>query len=108
MVTVVNYDRSGMVSTSEEPAVVSPSGNYAGELLTFGDFSEIALAEALVQKYPDVRYVDRWKSFLIWDGKLWAKDETMRMMSRAREICKEAARQSNDQGKQLKRKLMRS
>jgi P4 family phage/plasmid primase-like protien len=104
MVTVVNYDSSGAATVTEEVAVPDQSGIGADELLTFGDFSEIALAEALVQKYPDVRYVDRWKSFLIWDGKLWAKDETMRMMSRAREICKEAAWQSNDSGKQLKRK----
>ena len=84
--------------------VGSMAGRKVNGVLNFGDFSEIALAEALVQKYPDVRYVDKWKSFLIWDGKQWAKDEKQLMMTRSREICKEAARQSNGRGRSLKRK----
>ncbi len=65
--------------------------------IEFGDRTEIALTEALVTMYPDVRYVSHWHRWYLWDGRVWSKDTTTAMYDRIRGICREAAKGTNSE-----------
>jgi putative DNA primase/helicase len=55
-------------------------------------FSEEAMALDFAQRHADdLRYVDKWKRWLVWDGHLWRFDEKRLSFSFAREICRETA-----------------
>ena len=58
--------------------------------------TEDALALDLVDRHPDVRWVERWKKWLMWDGKYWAADDVLMQFDRIRSLCRETARQAND------------
>ena len=78
--------------------MLKEKGNGKSEFLEFGDRTEIDLAEALVQQYPDVRYVSHWNRYFLWDGKVWTKDTKLSVYDRIRCICKQAAMGSNSDG----------
>jgi putative DNA primase/helicase len=42
-----------------------------------GEQTDWALAQLLIKRHGgDLRYVPSWKSWLVWDGKRWVKDDT--------------------------------
>lgn len=56
------------------------------------EFSDEALALQFTDRHHhDLRYVDAWGKWLIWDGRVWHPDDTMRTMDLARAICRDAA-----------------
>lgn len=56
------------------------------------EFSEDALAEEFSQRHKDnLRYVNQWGRWLIWDGRRWKHEETLQAQDLAREIVREAA-----------------
>lgn len=67
-------------------------------------FSEEALALKFATRHANnLRYVAAWNKWLIWDGKQWKPDETRRVYSLARDLCREAAITINDKkGNQAK------
>ncbi|HEY7429057.1 MAG TPA: phage/plasmid primase, P4 family [Gemmataceae bacterium] len=53
------------------------SGSLATEPQARGDQTDWTLAQKLVRFHGhDLRYVSSWKSWLVWDGKRWVKDDT--------------------------------
>jgi putative DNA primase/helicase len=43
----------------------------------------------------DLRYVSKWGQWLIWDGTCWHADETRKVFSLARALCRENAAKAN-------------
>jgi putative DNA primase/helicase len=59
-------------------------------------FSDEALALQFANRHAgDLRFVAAWNKWLVWDGKHWEFEETLRAWDFAREICREAAAQCN-------------
>jgi putative DNA primase/helicase len=55
-------------------------------------FSEDAIAQLFTELHGnDLRYVAPWGRWLIWDGKRWAFDATVKVYDMARAVCREAA-----------------
>ena len=55
-------------------------------------FSDEAIALRFAERHAhDLRYVAAWSKWLIWDGKRWLFDDTLRAFDLARKICREAA-----------------
>jgi putative DNA primase/helicase len=47
-------------------------------------------AELLVEKYgDDIRYIYQWKSWLVWDGKVWKRDQSGAVMRRAKDTIRQ-------------------
>src|SRR6476660_1517673 len=60
------------------------------------EFSEESLALRFAEQHAlDLRYVDMWSKWLIWDGKRWAVDETRRAFDLSRAICRAASAECN-------------
>jgi putative DNA primase/helicase len=61
-------------------------------------FSEEALALLFAEQHGGtLRYVAAWGKWLHYDGAKWQFDDTRRVFSLARNICREAARKANKQ-----------
>jgi putative DNA primase/helicase len=59
-------------------------------------FSEEAMALEFAARHAnDLRYVSRWGQWLIWDGSCWHADETRKVFSLARSLCRENAAKLN-------------
>lgn len=55
-------------------------------------FSEIALAERFVERHEhELRYVEQWKSWMVFDGMRWQRERTRLPLEWARRIAREAA-----------------
>ena len=55
-------------------------------------FSEEAMALAFAERYAaELRYVAAWGKWFAFDGKQWIVDETRKIWSLARKLCREAA-----------------
>jgi putative DNA primase/helicase len=55
-------------------------------------FTDEALALRFAARHAhDLRYVAAWSKWLLWDGKRWQFDDTLRAFDLARKICREAA-----------------
>jgi len=55
-------------------------------------FSEVALAQRFVDRHAEnVRFVDRWGRWMVWDGTRWRHDDTRNAADLARILCDEAA-----------------
>ena len=53
-------------------------------------FSEEAIAIDFANKHADsLRYVARWNQWFCWDGTCWREDETRKVFSIARGLCRE-------------------
>lgn len=51
--------------------------------------TDVGNAQRLVASHgPDMRYVPRWKTWLIWDGKRWKRDETGEVERRAKQVVR--------------------
>jgi putative DNA primase/helicase len=62
-------------------------------------FSEEALALNFAeQQMQRVRYVGKWKEWLVYDGKCWQFDDKRQVFNAARDICRQAARQLTKPG----------
>jgi putative DNA primase/helicase len=58
--------------------------------------SEEALALAFAERHADtLRYVAKWGQWFAWDGTCWRVDETRKVFSMARELCREVAADVN-------------
>jgi P4 family phage/plasmid primase-like protien len=58
--------------------------------------SEEALALSFAERHADtLRYVAKWGQWLIWDGTCWRTDETRRVFTLARELCREISKEAN-------------
>jgi len=56
------------------------------------EFSEEALALEFAERYQyKLRYVEKWKRWLHWDGKSWKFDDTNAVINFSRETCREFA-----------------
>jgi putative DNA primase/helicase len=56
------------------------------------EFSEEALALEFAKCHGNqIRYVDKWKTWFIFDGACWHMDEKREVFSLARKLCREAA-----------------
>jgi putative DNA primase/helicase len=59
-------------------------------------FSEEALALQFTEEHADkLRHVAAWGKWLIWDGTCWRNDETRKVFSLARELCRSTASMCN-------------
>lgn len=66
--------------------------------------TDVGNAERLVDVHGrDLRWVQRWKTWLVWDGRRWRRDETLELERRAkgvvREMFTEAAKLPSDERK---------
>ena len=53
-------------------------------------FSDDAIADTFARRYKcKIRYVAEWKSWYIWEGVRWRRDETLDVQDYARFICRE-------------------
>lgn len=56
------------------------------------DFTEEAIALEFSTRYVDhLRYCAAWGRWLIWEGRYWRSDETLRAFDLSRRICREAS-----------------
>lgn len=56
------------------------------------EFSDDALAQRFAHLYQDeLRYVDPWSQWMIWDGTRWKIDKTIAAFDLARPVCRSAA-----------------
>ena len=56
------------------------------------EFADEALALRFSRRHAnELRYVAAWGRWLIWDGKAWRFDETLRAFDLARAVCREAS-----------------
>ena len=68
-------------------------------------FTDEALALRFAERHAgELRYVAAWAKWLIWDGKQWRTDETLKAFDLARRICREAAAQCNKEDRRGARK----
>jgi putative DNA primase/helicase len=59
-------------------------------------FTDESLALDFATQHADnLRYVATWSKWLLWDGKCWQFDDTLRAFDFAREICREKAAACN-------------
>jgi putative DNA primase/helicase len=76
-------------------------------------FTDVGNGERLVALHGrDVRWIPRWKIWLVWDGRRWARDETGEVERRAkgvvRRMFEEADALTGDDRKQLAQHAFRS
>jgi putative DNA primase/helicase len=63
------------------------------------EFSEEALALEFAKRHADeLRHVAAWNRWFIWDGTRWQMDETRKVFSLARTLCREMAAAINKPG----------
>lgn len=56
------------------------------------EYSDEALALRFAKCHADdARYVAQWDAWFLWDGRRWVKDETLKAIDHAREVCRAAA-----------------
>jgi putative DNA primase/helicase len=68
--------------------------------------TDVGNAQRLVAQHgPDLRFVPRWKTWLVWDGRRWRRDETGEVERRAKQVVRgmlhEAAELEGDARTQL-------
>ena len=60
-------------------------------------FTDDALALRFAKKHgSDLRFVATWSKWLIYDGRRWAIDDTMKAFDLSRFICREASVECNN------------
>jgi putative DNA primase/helicase len=90
-------DSEEQVKTTESLGVVEDSGAPApktngGDTAEAPVFSEEALALLFAERHADrLRFVARRNQWFAWDGTRWRLDETRKVFSLAREVCREVA-----------------
>ena len=70
------------------------------------NYSEEQLALRFAEQHIGrLQYVAPWGKWLIWDGRMWAVDDTWRVFNLARVLCRTTARDSNELDDSDKRKI---
>lgn len=83
---------------NEAAAEIDLDAETLAAMMAATPFSHDALALEFTEKHSqDARFTAPWKRWHLWNGKLWAPDETMRVFSWARSICRDAARRAADE-----------
>jgi putative DNA primase/helicase len=73
-------------------SVVPMPAKGAGKRKPAPSISEIELAQRFVDRHAhQLRFVDMWGKWMVWDGTLWEEDDTRHAADLARVICAEAA-----------------
>jgi putative DNA primase/helicase len=86
-----------MAKLSEQLREAAPIAEEGPEQGVAPAFSEEALALAFGTRHAgELRYVAKWNRWLHYDGGRWNFDDTRRVFTLARELCREAANTSND------------
>jgi putative DNA primase/helicase len=88
-----------MADVSPEYALIHAGGTFEaaehedeGGIVMPPEFADDALALAFTRKYGDhLRYVAAWGCWYEWTGRVWARDETVRVFDLARNICRSVA-----------------
>lgn len=74
-----------MADTTHERPAGRPEGAPRPVFL----HTDVGNAQRLVAAHgADLRYVPRWKTWLIWDGKRWKRDETGEVERRAKQVVR--------------------
>jgi D5 N terminal like len=81
--------RQRRTARNEQPAPKKPNGGNVEPVSS--PFSEIALAERLVELHPNLRYVAAWGKWMRWTGALWRPDNTLHVFDLARVMLKQVA-----------------
>jgi putative DNA primase/helicase len=89
--------------------VVETEGAAMSNVLPFSEeeprppaFSEESLALRFADQHADdLRYVDLWGKWLLWDGRRWAPDDTRKSFDCSRSICRAASAECNKHASQL-------
>jgi putative DNA primase/helicase len=89
-------------SKSEKPLASAVAPPDESQIVGSADtrppaFSDEALALRFAERHADLRFVAAWNKWLIWDGARWRFDDTLHAFDLARHVCREAARECNDQ-----------
>jgi putative DNA primase/helicase len=72
-------------------AKLSSSDIRNDSLLRPADYTDEALAARFTDQYgQDLKYVNGWGRWFVWDGKRWSVDETLRVANLCRVISREA------------------
>ena len=78
-------------------APAQPNGGGLSETARPPDFTDEALALRFAAEHAKhLRYVAAWSKWLIWDGKRWQPDDTLRAFDHAREVCREESAQCDE------------
>lgn len=77
-------------AVKKEEIKVEPVANQnASPGTDFFNFTDTGNAERFVKKYGDIiKYVDEWKSWLIWNGRYWELDKTKKIERLAKETVR--------------------
>ena len=61
------------------------------------EFSDDTIALEFTRRHLNtLRYVVKWGTWLIWDGKCWKLDEKLQVFDMVREVCREQAHRCNE------------
>jgi putative DNA primase/helicase len=75
----------GMIATGH-------SNDQSGSPARPADYSDEALANRFTARHrDDLRFVQTWGRWLVWDGKRWQRDETLIVTDHARGLVREAS-----------------
>jgi putative DNA primase/helicase len=73
---------------SSTPSLAPPSPTLGPKQVRF-QLTDIGNAERFVERHgEDVRYVDEWSRWLVWDGRRWATDRTREVHRRAKDTVR--------------------
>jgi putative DNA primase/helicase len=62
--------------------------------------TEDALALTFVERHGgELRYVDEWSKWLVWNGTVWQQDKRRTVFNLARHVCRETAAECEKAGK---------
>lgn len=74
------------------------NGSAPSETARPPEFTDEALALRFAEQHAEhLRYVAAWSKWLIWDGKRWQFDDTLRAFERARGICRQASTECSNE-----------
>lgn len=61
------------------------------------DFTEDEIAMRFSESFaPSLRYVAAWGRWMLWDGKIWRKDDTLRAFDLVRRHCRQMSADASD------------
>jgi phage/plasmid-associated DNA primase len=92
------YEPPGLPDPTPKP---DGGGDSTKREVAAAPFTEIALAERLVERHPDLRYVADWAKWMRWTGQLWRPDNTLHVYDLARLMAKEVAATRNRKAKEI-------
>lgn len=100
-----NDDLKQGTTEADYPEIVDDSEQLSLEAC----LSEDALAlEFADRNKHQLRYVNDWKSWLSWDGKIWKQEKTLAAYDMVRSLCRQASELLGEQNKKQKSALRKA